>query len=779
MKKSFFYLLLVSHFFISKSFATHIVGGEMNYLYLGNSQYQITFTIYRDCYNGQAPFDDPAAVGIFDGHGNLYDSIPVYISQRGSVPNAINSPCLDPPVDVCYEYARYIFNVTLPAGGGSYTIAYQRCCRNYSIINIDNVQNTGATYMTQVTDPLIAPINSNPVFNDLPPTFICRDAPFTFDHAATDPDGDSLVYELCFPFEGGNQINRTPNPPAPPPYNPVTFLPPYSVNDPLGGMPLEINASTGILKATPNNLGQYVYGISVKEYRNGVYLGETRRDFQVNVVSCPELTVASILSPTIACGSLDANFVNNSYHGLSYSWNFGDGTVFNDTSSLKNPVYTYPDTGDYWATLIAYSPENSLCNDTVRGLVHVYPSFLTRFYITNYHCSNRFSFYDQSFGIHGNANFWQWDFGDNTFSSDSMPVHDYAVPGNYQVSFMSSADSACLDTMTKTVHVLRNPVSDFSLLIDTCKYSINAINNSQFAASSRWDYGDNYVDYPLNGSHNYYRPGDFDVQLIVSTDSVCVDTSIIHIHIPPLPIADFDFTVLPCDSNVNFTNRSANAVSYFWNFGDDTTSLLVSPAHTYSLSGKVPVLLAATSLQGCETEIVKNIFFISSKIAAFEAATDSCSGVVNFYDVTENAAFYYWDFGDGTYSGEKIPIHKFEKDGDHNVLLSLNRESQCADSIGKKLVYEAPLGEKVFIPNSFTPNGDGHNDLFHPSIFRPCEIYKMTIYNRWGQIVFESDDAASVYWDGMYKGDPMPQDIYVFILKGEEKSINGFINIQR
>ncbi len=779
MKKSFFYLFLIFNFFNSKSFATHIVGGEMNYLYLGNSQYQITFTIYRDCYNGQAPFDDPASIGIYDGSGNLTANLSEYISVQGFVPNAINSPCLDPPIYVCYEYARYVFNVNLPAGGGAYTIAYQRCCRNHTIINLDNVQNTGATYVAVVTDPNIAAVNSNPIFNDLPPTFICRDAPFTFDHSATDPDGDSLVYELCTPFEGGDPINNSPSPPSPPPYSPVTFSPPYSVIDPLGGLPMEVNSITGILKATPNSLGQFVYGVCVKEYRNGVYLGETRRDFQVNVVPCPELTVASILSPTISCGSLDADFVNNSYHALSYKWDFGDVNVLNDTSSLMNPVYTYPDTGDYWATLIAYSPENSLCNDTVKGLVHVYPEFLTRYYVSNYHCSNRFSFFDQSFGIHGRANFWQWDFGDGNFSSDSMPIHDYAVPGDYQVTLMSSADSACLDTMVRTVHVLRNPIADFSLTLDTCKYSINAINNSQYTSSSRWDFGDFNVNYSKNITHTYYNHGDYDVRLIVSTDSICEDTSVVHIYIPPLPVADFDYNVLTCDSNVNFINRSGNAVSYFWEFGDDETSQQISPSHSYSLSGYVPVRLTAASIHECESELEKNIFFITKKIAAFDASLDSCSGYFNFFNVTDNSAIYYWDFGDGTFSGEKNPIHKYQKDGEHNVLLSLNRESQCSDSIGMKLVYEAPLGEKVFIPNSFTPNGDGLNDIFHPSIFRPCEIYKLTIFNRWGQIVFESEDASAVYWDGWYQGEPMPQDLYVYLLRGEGKVINGTINIQR
>ena len=353
------------------SFASHIVGGEMNYKYLGNGKYKITLTVYRDCFNGRAPFDNPASIGFFDDRGNLINSIQVNISLQQSVPNAINSPCIDPPTNVCYELAQYIFTTNVPVGTGACTIAYQRCCRNYSIINMADVQGTGATYTAVITDPSIAPINSNPVFNDWPPTFICKNAPFTFDHSATDPDGDSLVYELSYPYLGADIIEPMPDPPGSPPYSPIIFLPPYSLNNPFGGTPLQINPKSGIMKATPFTEGQFVYGITVKEFRNGIYIGETRRDFQINVVSCPAFTVASIFSPTIACGNLDAHFINNSFNASTYKWSFGNSLTVNDTSSEKDPAYLYPDTGDYIVKLIAFSPYDSLCNDTAEGVVNV------------------------------------------------------------------------------------------------------------------------------------------------------------------------------------------------------------------------------------------------------------------------------------------------------------------------------------------------------------------------------------------------------------------------
>ncbi|MFY9311099.1 MAG: SprB repeat-containing protein, partial [Bacteroidia bacterium] len=131
--------------------------------------------------------------------------------------------------------------------------------------------------------------NSNPTFNLFPPIFICAGQPFTFDHSATDIDGDSLAYSFYSPYNGddntgaldptfqGNSAQFTP----------IVWKPGYSAGSPLGAPPLSLNPTTGLLTGTANTVGQYVVGVVVKEYRNGVLIGQTLRDFQFNVVNCP------------------------------------------------------------------------------------------------------------------------------------------------------------------------------------------------------------------------------------------------------------------------------------------------------------------------------------------------------------------------------------------------------------------------------------------------------------------------------------------------------------
>jgi PKD repeat protein len=118
-----------------------------------------------------------------------------------------------------------------------------------------------------------------------------------------------------------------------------------------------------------------------------------------------------------------------------------------------------------------------------------------------------------------------------------------------------------------------------------------------------------------------------------------------------------------------------------------------NPVHTYSLSGTIPVKLTGISTYGCESTLEKEINFISFKEAAFSSDQDSCSGNFVFSNVSENAVTYNWNFGDGTESEVKYPVHNYGTNGKFEVLLIVNQESACSDSIRIELTSEELLGE--------------------------------------------------------------------------------------
>jgi len=450
--------LIVALFFATKNFATHIVGGELNYKYLGANRYEIRLTVYRDCYVGIPPFDNPAALGVFDASNNLIANIQMPFRGLDTLQPSINDPCTIPPTDFCYEVTTYIDTITLPPIAGGYQLAYQRCCRNQNILNLVNPVNVGATYYATIPGPEVVAVNSNPVFKNWPPPFICANKPWVFDHSATDADGDSLAYELFTPYDFPNPSAPQPNPPNNPPYSVVPWLSPYSTANMLGGVAMSIDAHTGMVTATPNTIGYFVIGVRVKEYRQGVLLSATERDFQLIVKDCPSVVVAAAQVPQAICETTTVGFTNGSSgNNLGYNWYFGDPTTNADTSHLQSPSYTYPGTGTYTVTLVAYVSNKPLCNDTVTTTVSISDAFKSVFSFTPVPCSENVVQFSSSIEAPpGTTPVWSWNFGDSQTASSPNPSHAYSQPGTYGITLITYIPNSlgCYDTLqAQTINV--------------------------------------------------------------------------------------------------------------------------------------------------------------------------------------------------------------------------------------------------------------------------------------------------------------------------------------
>lgn len=344
-----------------QSFATHIVGGTITYDYLGGNQYRIYLTVYRDCFGGQAPFDDPAVVGIFDSNNNLVTTVSMDLGAITQIPGTINNPCTTPPTNVCTEVTTYTGTVSLPPIAGGYQMAYQRCCRNAVIQNIDTPGDVGSTFYTQIPNSNQVGTNNSADFTNLPPLYLCAGLQFVFDHSATDADGDQLVYSLCTPHDGldANNPGGSGTTPDAPPYGYVSWTNPYNLNDMMGGsQPLTINPVTGQLIVTPNTIGTFVVGVCVSEVRNGVVINTVQRDFQFTVANCNVQVISSFFTPNVQCGNF-VQFTNSSQGATGYSWDFGDG----GTSNQQAPNHTYSNIGSYVVTLVALD-NNTGCADT-------------------------------------------------------------------------------------------------------------------------------------------------------------------------------------------------------------------------------------------------------------------------------------------------------------------------------------------------------------------------------------------------------------------------------
>jgi len=367
--------------FFQTANSTHIVGGDITYQCLGNNQYVISLTVRRDCINGSpgAQFDNPAALGIFDGNGNLRTELATFgvlqmeYNPDDTLNEVVTTQCGIVGGNICVHTTTYKDTITLPYLQEGYILAYQRCCRNSIISNIVDPLSVGSTFTIRITSESLLKCNSSPVLNDWPPIYVCGDAPLNFNLRATDSEGDSLVYVICNPLTGANQQVPRPDPPSNPPYGLVAFSPPYSLTDMIGGNPkLTINPSTGRMTGfVQPPITTYLVAYCVKEYRNGVLLSEMQREFQINVRSCLSNAIADFEYEINSCeDSVIINFTNKSSAPNSslrlthwiFQWN---GNT--QTSGIEKPVVTLGDSGILRVRLFAESHEG--CRDTIERLI--------------------------------------------------------------------------------------------------------------------------------------------------------------------------------------------------------------------------------------------------------------------------------------------------------------------------------------------------------------------------------------------------------------------------
>jgi gliding motility-associated-like protein len=700
--KKVLHCIILIIFSVNGLYATHIIGGEISYECLGNNQFRITVKVYRDCLLGQAPYDNPLTVSVFNAQNQFVQNIQIAFPGSVILPAVASNECIEVTGNVCVEEAIYSTVVTLPPNAGGYTLSYQRCCRNNTIVNLVNPQSTGATYTINIPGSAFNDCNSSPEFDNFPPVLLCANEPLVFDHSATDIDGDSLVYSFCAPFEGGTTNAPMPVPASPPPYNNVIFSNPYSATYPIASNPaFSIDPSSGLLTGTPTQTGQYVVGICVSEYRNGALLSTNKRDFQFNIVPCIYNVTALFTSPVIEvdpeegfCNGLEVQFINQSQNATSFYWDFGVPGTNDDISTLVNPVFTYPDTGTYTIMLVA-NPDLP-CSDTVYTSVSLYRELIVNIVDVSPQCIIGNSF---NFGIDNevpaNAQFL-WTFGD--FAS----INESTLPEPSNVVFNQAGDFwVYCEIVTPycdnrdSVLVTVFPALDADVILPPgigCQpYGVLFTDNSVTSqgATYFWTFGDGNTSSLPSPYHIYTQPGIYDVSVKIVNNFGCVDSA--TLFFPGL------ITVLP------------------------------SP---------------------------------TAGIAADPLRQNILTPYINFTDLSEGAIGCTLLPGDGMVLQSCNVNYTYSDTGFFNVQLIAINEVGCRDTARIKIKIDPNFS--FYVPNAFTPNGDNVNDFFSAK-GEGIKQYEMLIFNRWGNVVWRATDLEQ-QWDGLTNRgrDEAPVDIYVY-----------------
>ncbi len=658
MKKLLLSLIVFLVSFLSH--ATHIVGGEITYEHLGGASYKLTVNLYRDCDPASVDFPANAIIRADQGNGTFFGDFSLPMLSRDTLNPPLDTCAIDP--GICVEEAIYSKIVNLPPGADGYHLYSQYCCRNGSILNIQNPLNVFETFYAYVPDNNIYLTNSSPVISNFPPVFVCNQQDLSLDFGATDSDGDSLVYSFYSPHNGDNGsatyysgISYSGTVPLGNwQSTDVVWNPGYSATSPLdnmGGPGLNINSQTGFMTGSPVATGQYVVGVQVDEYRNGVLIGRITRDFQFNVVNCPPPQEAGI-GPMNGCAGTSIQMNNASGAGANgFVWDFGDGSP---TSTAFEPTHTYPGLGTYPVVLTAQA--GTACADTAYYTLIVSGMTPANSFPDTVCVGESFTATDATTTLTGNVNGWEWDFGDGNTDNVQNPTHAYTAAGDYNIQMIVHSDQGCTDTLTKPIHVRTPPQAGITPLPGCNGLTVNLTSNSDPNASGFWwSFGTGFPADTADTQDATFTYGSFstyNVMFVTQHNTACADTATYSLMLTEF-VPDFDMVDTMCvNTLINFTDQTTvsngNVNSWSWDFGDAGNSTSQNPQHGYSTPGDYNVQLTVGSDLGCTGSITKPIHIKNAPVIQI-GSVDACSGLdITFSNLSDPSANnFHWEFGTG------------------------------------------------------------------------------------------------------------------------------------
>lgn len=489
----------------------------------------------------------------------------------------------------------------------------------------------------------------------------------------------------------------------------------------------------------------------------------------------------------------------------TWSWDFGNG----QTSTDQIPAYQlYDPDGIYDVELIVFS--GNACSDTLVQQIEIFPVPIAEFTFDSVCFPSQVQFTDLS---NPNGSYplttWTWTFSDNQTSNAQNPSIDFGMPGTFSADLLITNGPGCKSTFSlgdAVVHPLPEP--DFPSDLATCLEdtifftdlsSITPITDDEIV-NWTWNFDDGNTTNQVEPFHVYSAHNLYDVELMVETNHGCQESITRVVEIYPLPqvsfIADPPMGCAPL--RVQFIDQSSIPSPYalqswdWWLGADSLISTSPSNVITYDPElepldiAQYDIELTVTSTNGCITTLRQPDYVtVYPKPEAAFVVDEEVRNIIKprfeFTDLsTENVTNWDWNFGDGTYDSDQNPVHYYDAIGDYGVQLIVETQYGCLDTTGIHVKVEPVY--TFYIPNAFTPNADGHNEEFFGTGEGFTE-YSMFVYDRWGELIFESND-ADFKWDGTFKGKQVQQGTYAYRFyiidwQGHDHQYEGHVTLHR
>ena len=424
----------------------------------------------------------------------------------------------------------------------------------------------------------------------------------------------------------------------------------------------------------------------------------------VHVLDNPQVNFA--VNNQFGCDSLNLQVTNNSSSDIvNWQWSFGNG---NTSNAADPPTQNYDSAGIY--TILLEVENDFGCTNSSSQQVSVYDSPVPDFIPTGACVNQTVNFTDLSQSNDPIVS-WNWNFGNNISSTLQNPSVSFTEAGTFE-AFLSVSTNFCQATDTIQFEIDSLPTADFiTSSISGCTPLELLLTNtsSSNATNFQWDFGDNYysnLETPIHVfNNNLTIDTNYNITLVASTNSGCLDTAHLEISVFPSPSANYTNNAVPdcAPIGVDFTNTTLNATEYFWDFGDGNTDTSFHASHTFENQGLVlevyEISLIVTNMYGCEDTSNQSIVVYPEPLFDFTAIPDSgCAPLEVMFPSVNGAVMYDWDFGDGNTSTISSPTHTFMNNTsnsiDYNVQLIASSSFGCSDTNSQTvIVFPTPVAD--------------------------------------------------------------------------------------
>lgn len=529
-----------------------------------------------------------------------------------------------------------------------------------------------------------------------------------------------------------------------------------AVNVAGGAAPYNLNWNNNTYLNTPiiNNLSAGIYLLTVTD--NNGCMAST----QFNITEPNELSANIVSATNISCNGLSDGSIQASIIGGNQPYNY----QWNSTTSTQPNISGI--SAGFYSLLVT---DNNGCTDIVDINITEPTPVITAALGNDTICPNSPTSIS-AIGSGGSGNYtYQW--------SNSATGNNQIVTPNITTTYTVYATDAngCVGT-SDNVTLFVNDINN--VILTTVPDTTICSGEAYFISASITGGIGNYTYVWNNGLGNGQGPflinPTSNTNYTVTLTDECGNTKnkSINIGVNPLPVVNLSSqNETACKAVIlQLANNDVNqnGSTYFWDFGDNTTSTAQNPDKEYSQTGIYSVILTVTSVYGCinSDQAIMNITVNPKPIAQFDASTYKTTMLnpeISFDNYSVDANFYQWTFGDGNSSVQQNPIHTYKNDGIYIIKLIVSNTYGCKDTTSEKIEIEPEY--HFYIPNAFTPDNDGNNDIF-TAVGEEIEEFNMQIFNRWGELIYETQDLNSG-WDGTTKNKTSQalEGVYVYNIK--------------